>query len=124
MKGVVLVVDDSAELRSAVEALLREHGYEVVCAADGARGLALLPMLKRPAVAIVDYAMPAMDGSDVVAHAIRDPRTVEVPIIMLTGDATAASKLRGIFALVRKPFTGADLVSVVNKAFASLTTSG
>jgi|SRR6185312_4044498 len=120
MKGVVLVVDDSAELRTAVETILRQHGYEVVCAPDGARGLALLPLLKRPAVAVVDYSMPAMDGSDVVARATRDPVTRDIPIIMLTGDANAAKKLRGIFAFVQKPFTSADLIVVIDRAFAAI----
>jgi DNA-binding NtrC family response regulator len=57
----VLVVDDEANARRAIATILKEEGYEVREAADGAEALALLPDFS-PAVVLTDVRMPQMDG--------------------------------------------------------------
>lgn len=61
MPSRVLLVDDHADLREAVGALLTHAGHTVLGAADGAAGLALL-LAEWPEVAVVDIGMPGMDG--------------------------------------------------------------
>ncbi len=57
----VLVVDDEANARRAIATILKEEGYEVREAADGAEALALLPDFS-PAAVLTDVRMPQMDG--------------------------------------------------------------
>lgn len=118
MKRVVLIVDDCDETRAALQLVLEAHGYDVASAPDGARGLALLSLLGRPTVAIIDYSMPAMSGREFIAHARRDPTTADIPIIMLSGDASAASVTTGLFGFVRKPCDTTELMGLVARAFA------
>jgi len=59
----ILVVDDEAEIRSLLAAVLQSKGYEVVSAADGAAALQAVPR-ERPAVILMDLSMPRMNGMD------------------------------------------------------------
>lgn len=61
-KAKVLVVDDQALIRTMLSDLLTEAGYQVVTAADGEEGLALLKR-EAPALVILDKVMPRMGGT-------------------------------------------------------------
>ncbi|PYN18625.1 MAG: hypothetical protein DMD76_29120 [Candidatus Rokuibacteriota bacterium] len=60
----ILLIEDNADAREALRALLELDGYEVLAAADGAEGLDLA-RTKAPEVALVDIGLPGFDGYEV-----------------------------------------------------------
>ncbi len=112
---LVLVVDDDHAVRQVTVELVRDLGCEVVQAAGGAEALTLLDELPRlPAIILLDYAMPEMNGLQ-LARLLRE-RGITAPIALVTGYAelaesdAQASQLAG---LLRKPFTIQELQSLL-----------
>ncbi len=101
----ILVVDDEAEIRSLLGAVLQSKGYEVVTADDGAAALQQVPR-EHPAVILMDLSMPRMGGMDALPEIKRlDP---EVPVIICTAHADLATAVRamklGAYDYLTKPF--------------------
>src|SRR5207249_916665 len=80
---LVMVVDDSLTVRKITGRLLEREGYRVLTAKDG---LDALEQLKGelPAIMLVDIEMPRMDGFDLARNVRGDPRTMEIPIIIIS----------------------------------------
>lgn len=103
----VLLVDDEANIRRMVGALLATEGYDVREAADGRSGIASATE-SEPDVALVDLMMPGdIDGVGVLT-ALRE-RYPELPVVMMSGkaglhDAVRATRL-GAFTFLEKPLT-------------------
>lgn len=91
----VLVIDDTADIRYFLEALLRER-YEVLVAGDGEAGLQLAKGNPRPGLILLDVMMPAMDGYEVMRRLARDPRTADIPVIFLTALGSVADEQKGL----------------------------
>jgi CheY-like chemotaxis protein len=104
--GVILVIDDDAQLRDSIAALLRDHGHTVVVAQHGKDGLERL-CDQRPDVIVLDLNMPVMDGWEFRAEQQRlaDKGLAAVPVLLCTaavdGD-THAVALKAA-ALIEKP---------------------
>ncbi len=101
----ILVVDDEAEIRSLLGAVLQSKGYEVVTADDGAAALQQIQR-EHPAVVLMDLSMPRMGGMDALPEIKRlDP---EVPVIICTAHADLATAVRamklGAYDYLTKPF--------------------
>lgn len=111
----VLVVDDDATLRDLYAELLREQGYRVETAADGAAGVQAVRR-SRPDLVLIDYEMPILDGL-AAAREIRALPGAPPPIVMISsrGDAAtrAAASAAGIVRYLVKPLSLAALQSVV-----------
>lgn len=107
-KPVVLVVDDDAQVRSAVADLLGEAGYTVVSATDGADALRKATA-ERPAAIVLDLTMPVMDGYQFLEQRAATPALMEVPVIILS--ATIEAQSGGpMIEILRKPFEPAALL--------------
>lgn len=79
----VLVVDDQADIRQALEYLLGEEGFEVLTAENGAEALATLS--ERPVdLILLDQMMPVMDGREFVAALRARPPLAAIPVIVLS----------------------------------------
>jgi len=78
----ILIIDDEEDFLSALEKVLTENGYEVVKAADGENGLAMVKS-EDPDLVICDVMMPKISGHDVL-KLIRQEISGDVPVIMLT----------------------------------------
>jgi DNA-binding NtrC family response regulator len=74
------VIDDEVNAAGALEALLREDGYEVAGANDGRTGLALLEQTDADVV-LTDLRMPGMDGLELLAR-VKDIRPATMVILM------------------------------------------
>jgi CheY-like chemotaxis protein len=113
----VLVVDDHAELRTAVREMLEGEGYAVEEAGDGPRALALLESGGFDA-AVVDVRLPGMDGFALLAEAGR--RGVACPTVLMSVVADAESARRatalGAVSLHAKPFVLEQLLEDVRTA--------
>jgi DNA-binding NtrC family response regulator len=112
-----MVVDDEVEVRRVLAELLAGEGLRVVEAADGRAGLALA-LAEAPTVAILDIAMPEVDGLALLEK-LRG-LAPELPVIMLTGsdDArTAVEAMRlGAYDYLTKPFDHEELILHVRRA--------
>jgi len=85
----ILLAEDDRILRKAGETALRKKGYEVIAAVDGEEALAKARQ-DPPDLVLLDVMMPKIHGFDVLRGLKGDPRTKEVPVIMLTNLAQPA----------------------------------
>ncbi|HME96642.1 MAG TPA: sigma-54 dependent transcriptional regulator [Methylomirabilota bacterium] len=113
----ILVVDDEAEIRSLLGAILQNHGYEVVTAEDGDAALQQVQR-ERPDVILLDLSMPRMTGLAALPEIKRvDP---EVPVIICTAHADLATAVRamklGAYDYLTKPFDVDLLALTVGRA--------
>lgn len=118
----VLVVDDEAALRETTQLLLAGANYRVVVAADGAEALRRVEELRaRLTVVITDLNMPGMDGLGLATELRR--RGFRMPVIVaggLLGEAeTRAFQGVDVNLFLNKPFSRADLFSVLRRALAA-----
>jgi signal transduction histidine kinase len=86
---VVLVVDDDEAVREVTQGVLDELGYVVLTAGSGAAALELFDSRGDIEAAILDFAMPGMNGGD-VARAL-EARRPGMPLLFATGYASAAA---------------------------------
>ena len=114
----VLVVDDSAPVRDLVVVNLELEGFEVRTAVDGQEGVEAA-VDWRPDLITLDVVMPRLDGFGALERLRSDPRTADIPVVILTGRAQAADRDRGqalgADAYLSKPFEPAELVGVVSE---------
>lgn len=110
----VLVVDDEAEIRVALCALLEASSYTVVLAGDGREGLRLLHE-ERPDIVVLDVTMPVLDGWQTLER-IRD--VTDVPVLMLTAHGRELEKVRGLMGgaddYLTKPFGNRELLARIS----------
>ena len=113
----ILVVDDEAEIRSLLEAVLQGKGFEVVSAADGASALQQVTR-ERPAVILLDLSMPRMSGMDALPEIKR--LDADVPVIICTAHADLATAVRamklGAYDFLTKPFDVELLLLTLERA--------
>ncbi len=91
----ILIVEDSPAQALALEHLLRDEGLQVLWATDGQAGLELAQQ-HLPDAIVLDVEMPRMGGFEACRHLKQDPRTVDIPVVMLTIRDDATTALRGI----------------------------
>lgn len=91
----ILVADDEEDLVWALRQSLRDEGYEVLTAHDGAGALSLARRY-RPHLVILDINMPGMSGLEVCHTLRRDPALAAVPIMFLTVRSRIEDKLEGL----------------------------
>jgi DNA-binding response OmpR family regulator len=109
----VLVVDDDDDLREMVAKLLVRAGMGTIEAPNGPEGLRKF-FAARPDLVVLDVAMPAMDGFEVLER-IRD--LSDVPVLLLTARGIEMDKVRGLKSgaddYVTKPFGRQELIARV-----------
>jgi CheY-like chemotaxis protein len=110
----VLIVDDEPDLRSIIGQVLREAGYAVASAANGAEALEQLRQ-QRPDGVLLDLNMPVMDGPSFLRVCRADPAYAELPVAVCTTQSTAAllTTALTIQAHIPKPFDLDELLDVV-----------
>jgi signal transduction histidine kinase/CheY-like chemotaxis protein len=93
----VLVIEDNADGRETLAALLRLWGHEVHGAEDGARGLEAAARL-RPQLALVDIGLPDIDGYEIARRLRADPAMRGMRLVALTGYGMAEDRRRALAA--------------------------
>jgi two-component system chemotaxis response regulator CheY len=118
MTKKILIVDDSASVRTVARMALRERGYDVVEASNGQEALTKLDA-ERCHLVISDVNMPTMDGITLLKEIKRHPNYKFTPVIMLTTEAGEDKKQEGraagAKAWITKPFQPQLLVDAVSK---------
>ena len=114
----VLIVDDDARVRQAIQWALEGEGFVVETAADGQAALELAAR-RPPDLVLLDMTLPTLDGYG-VAQALRRDHGPALPILAVTADGQAPEKARrvGAYAFVRKPFELDDLLAAVRAGLA------
>ncbi|MEL7120118.1 MAG: response regulator [Bacteroidota bacterium] len=79
----ILVVDDEASIRELLRQELSEIGYQVSLAEDGKKALKMIRD-QRPDMVILDVMMPELNGFDLAAILKNDPKTADIPILILS----------------------------------------
>jgi CheY-like chemotaxis protein len=80
----ILVVEDDADAREAMVALLQMKGYRAVPAGNGKEALDYLNRAPVPDLIILDLWMPVMDGWQFRSEQVKDPRLKEIPVVVVT----------------------------------------
>jgi DNA-binding response OmpR family regulator len=114
----ILVVDDEPEAVELVEFNLKQAGFDVAVAADGAEALKKARGLM-PSLIVLDLMLPEVDGLEVCKMLRRDSATAKVPIIMLTAKAAEIDRILGLELgaddYITKPFSPRELVLRVKR---------
>jgi ribonuclease P protein subunit RPR2 len=121
----MLVVDDDPTLRALLRTSFEVADIEVE-EADSAESAATIIAARHPDVIVLDVGMPRMDGITFCRGLKSDPFTREIPVVLLTGDASVESSGRqaGADAFLRKPFSPLALLTMVERLGASPRTNG
>lgn len=109
----IMVCDDDKEIAGAIEIYLRNEGYRVLKAFDGAEALQIA-MKENLHLIIMDVMMPKMDGIQATMK-IREEKNI--PIIMLSAKSEDYDKITGLNVgaddYVTKPFNPLELIARV-----------
>jgi two-component system phosphate regulon response regulator PhoB len=121
VKQRILVVDDEPEAVELVEFNLKQAGYAVVTASDGAEALKKAHA-QTPDLIVLDVMLPEMDGFEICKTLRLEPSTARVPIIMLTAKAAEIDRVLGLELgaddYLTKPFSPRELLLRVKKILA------
>jgi len=109
----VLVVDDEIHIVHVVAIKLRNNGYEVISADNGAEAFELA-CKEKPDIVVTDFQMPVMTGLELVEKLRQREETRDIPVIMLTARNFAIpeeqqEELR-ISGCLSKPFSPKELL--------------
>ena len=122
----ILVVDDDPNVQRLLRVTLKQEGFEVIVAGDGAEGLRLWEV-ESPALILLDVTLAKLDGYEVAAKVREAEGTgAHVPIIMLTAEKEVEQKVRGLRAgaddYLVKPFHQAELLARMKSLLARFAT--
>lgn len=119
MSHKVLVVDDEADIRRFITAVLKKRGYETVTAADGREALTVVES-ERPDLIILDLAMPNQSGTDFFRKLSKDEELSKIPVIVVSGLAGRHLAVRKPFAVFDKPIDPDTFGETVDRALGAV----
>ena len=109
----VLIVDDEIHIVHVVAIKLRNNGYEVLSADNGAEAFELA-CKEKPDIIVTDFQMPVMTGLELVEKLRQRQETKDIPVIMLTARSFAIPKEQQeklqISDCLSKPFSPKELL--------------
>ena len=128
IRTTVMVVDDQAEIRRLLAALIGDAGHAVTEAGDGPAALACLDGGMAPDILVTDFSMPGgMDGLALLREARR--RIPGLPAVLITGNveasppvALAEAAAGGPFIALRKPVSARNLLACITQMLRAATT--
>ncbi len=116
---VLLLIDDSPMIHRLLTFKLKNEGIEFLSAFSASEGLELAAS-NRPALILLDLHLPDQNGLTALLSFKNDPRTIDLPVIMLSGDTDPANKVRafelGAMDYVTKPFDIHELRARIQSA--------
>ncbi len=109
----ILIVEDEQDIADLIGFNLQRAGFEVIKSHDGVDGTETA-LRERPDLIVLDLMLPGRDGYGVFRELRRDPRTVGIPVIMLTARAQTEDRIQGLEAgaddYLTKPFSPKELL--------------
>ena len=122
----ILLIEDEEMLANMYEVKFNNEGFDIVKALDGAEGLEKSKTIN-PDFILLDIIMPKMDGFSVLTALKEDPKTKDIPVLLLTNlgqdeDITRGNELGAVGYLVKANITPSEVVEAVKKQIAKLAT--
>ena len=116
-----LVVDDEIHIVQVVAIKLKNNGFDVTTAENGAIALDLAREIQ-PDIIITDFQMPVMTGLELVENLRKSPETADIPVVMLTArgfaiDEDQRQELK-ISACLSKPFSPREVLQNIEDILA------
>jgi len=115
----ILVIDDHPENVFMIQDRLEHDGYKVLTAFNGREGIDKA-LNELPDLILLDIMMPDITGFDVCKTLVRDQKTKNIPIILVTAKSSAEDTKEGLEAgaidYIKKPFNKVELLARVNSA--------
>ena len=115
---VLYIEDNAANMRLVERLLSRRPLVELIPCVTAKIGLELT-LVHHPALILLDLHLPDMHGSDVIEHLRSDPLTRDIPVVVLSADATKSEEHRmlaaGARAYFTKPLKLVELLAVVDE---------
>ncbi len=112
----ILVVEDDPDLGELLRFQFQQAGYQVALNPTGGGFLAQLNQFE-PQLVVLDWMLPAADGLELLRQLRRQPRTAQLPVILLTARSEEADRIRGLDIgaddYVTKPFSPRELLARV-----------
>jgi DNA-binding response OmpR family regulator len=112
----ILAVDDEPHILRLVSFSLSSHGFEVLQATDGMSAITAAEA-ECPDLILMDVMMPLLNGYEACRRLKDNPKTKDIPVVMLSAKSQLAEQTEGISCgaedYICKPFTPKDLVEKV-----------
>ncbi|MGB5332551.1 MAG: response regulator [Woeseiaceae bacterium] len=119
--AVVLIIDDSPTELHLFQNMLEKAGFETLVADSGEEGLKAA-RASRPDCILMDVVMPGMNGFQATRKLTRDPKTADIPIIIITAKDQETDKIwgmrQGAVEYVVKPVVDKELVATITSVMA------
>ncbi|GIT90730.1 response regulator [Jannaschia pagri] len=122
----VLLIEDEANIATAIAFILQREGWRVSTHSDGATALEAVDR-HAPDVVVLDVMLPGKSGFDILG-AIRDGRRPDLPVLMLTAKGQTKDRERaealGASRFMTKPFSNRDLVDAIDALATARASAG
>jgi CheY-like chemotaxis protein len=111
----ILIIEDDDGVRETIASILREEGYVVETASNGATALRLVAELPLPTLILLDLMMPVMDGIDFRTRQLADPALRAIPTVIISARPDVARRAAelNVDAFLQKPMSFEELLHVV-----------
>jgi len=110
----ILIVDDEFGIVEALEGFLQDEGYRTATALNGRQALEKMSA-ERPALVLLDYMLPVMNGPAVLEVMKSDPHLRDVPVVLMSASPARLWKDLPATEFLPKPFGLAQLVDIVRR---------
>jgi DNA-binding response OmpR family regulator len=115
-KQTIAIVEDEVDITELVSYNLVREGFEVISADNGEKGLAMI-IEQRPVLVVLDLMLPGIDGLEICRRMKDNPRTQNIPIVMMTAKNDESDIILGLGVgaddYVAKPFSPKELIARV-----------
>lgn len=115
----ILIIDDLPENVFMLQDRLEHEGYQIITAYDGHTGMEKARN-ELPDLILLDVMMPGITGIEVCKTLVKDQKTKNIPIILVTAKVGAEDTREGLeagaFDYIKKPFNKIELLARVNSA--------
>jgi len=120
MSPRILIAEDNDQIAAAVEALLVRRGMTVERAGDGVDALGRVAR-NPPDLLLLDLRLPRLSGIELLKKLRQSPRTLAIPVIIITGayrgeQHSRAARALGVSAYLEKPFKSGELLAAIAAA--------
>ena len=119
--AVVLIIDDSPTELHLFQSMLEKAGFDTLVADSGEEGLKAA-RTSRPDCILMDVVMPGMNGFQATRKLTHDPRTSNIPVIMITTKDQETDKIwgmrQGAVEYIVKPIGQKELVAKIKTVMA------
>ncbi|MFH1387523.1 MAG: response regulator [bacterium] len=110
----ILIIEDEKDIAESLEYNLKKEGYKILKANDGNDGLKIAES-RLPSLVLLDLMIPGVEGLEVCRRLKKNPKTANIPIIMLTAKGSETDKVVGLEVgaddYITKPFSMKELIA-------------